>query len=882
MPEAPDGSVADGAPARPAPAVGRARVPSAVPVPPPSGSAAPPAGGPGSTGSGTPAPVDQLDQSDPAAELVAAAAAALREPGLVVITGAPGSGRSTLLRRLQESFRGTVYAGGGLAMLRGVAALPLARAVRVRLPVHDPALLSEAVRSRVRHGLLLIDDLQWADPLTVAALPSIAAHCRVAVTLRTPHRLPGDAEQTLRAAATAWLPAPALPATVAEGMVRQIAPAASPAAVADIVRRAGGVPLAITALARRAAARRPDTTPDTPDGDTEGSGLAYAVATALADLGRPARTAMAALGLLGRPAPAAMLGEGAAELAAAGLIEISGTTANPVSPFVAEIAAGLLDPAERAALHRRLAGVVPAREAARHLAAAGAAAEAYTMAVEAAGGTASSGERAELLLLACDLPGVEVSGEVRLAAARAALVAGRPQACLRVLGPDLLPGDPTAAVLRGEALLQTGAAAAARTAVADVPDDAAPDLVGGRDRLRLLGVLGTGALADAAAEEARIRSVHGDEPAHLGLRAALAAVRAANRSPGWEYGLATAAAAAGTGGDPLAARWSAWLLVETLTADGRLADAASAAATAASACAADLAYSWQTRFLAAQLWCTALRGADLDQVTSRAGDLTDRTLPAIARGYAAAAVSLTEADGGLLASARGRLTDAGHGPAAPVVDWVAREAAWLDGQPEVALSPGTGSAGPLLDGLRQITANWAAHDIGAATVAADPPPLPVVEATVTAWANRSAEGFTYAAGQWHDVARREEVRSLLAAGLFDDQPDRAVPALLQAEKLAEEAGLVVLLGRTRRALRRHAVRRDTRGRRAGDELTDRERDVLRLVAKGEPTRRIAGQLGISRETVETHIRAGMRKLGARTRTEAAALAMEALSLEGDV
>lgn len=53
-------------------------------------------------------------------------------------------------------------------------------------------------------------------------------------------------------------------------------------------------------------------------------------------------------------------------------------------------------------------------------------------------------------------------------------------------------------------------------------------------------------------------------------------------------------------------------------------------------------------------------------------------------------------------------------------------------------------------------------------------------------------------------------------------------------------------------------------------LTDRERDVLRLVAAGEPTRRIAGQLGISSETVETHIRSGMRKLGARTRTEAAA------------
>jgi DNA-binding CsgD family transcriptional regulator len=91
--------------------------------------------------------------------------------------------------------------------------------------------------------------------------------------------------------------------------------------------------------------------------------------------------------------------------------------------------------------------------------------------------------------------------------------------------------------------------------------------------------------------------------------------------------------------------------------------------------------------------------------------------------------------------------------------------------------------------------------------------------------------------------------------------------------LAEQTGLVVLRGRAQRALRRHAVRRDSRGPRTGGDLTGRERDVLRLVAAGEPTRRIAGQLGISGETVETHIRAGMRKLGARTRTEAAALAL---------
>ena len=43
-----------------------------------------------------------------------------------------------------------------------------------------------------------------------------------------------------------------------------------------------------------------------------------------------------------------------------------------------------------------------------------------------------------------------------------------------------------------------------------------------------------------------------------------------------------------------------------------------------------------------------------------------------------------------------------------------------------------------------------------------------------------------------------------------------------------------------------------------------------------PLLREAAQLGISAETVETHIRAGMRKLGARTRTAAAAMALEQL------
>src|SRR3989440_11409194 len=142
-------------------------------------------------------------------DLLATAMAALADPGLVVLVGGPGVGRSTALRRLGEAFRGPVFAGGGLAMLRGVPAFALARAVKVRLPGQDQALLAEAVRSRVRNGLLLLDDLQWVDPVTLGALPAIAVHCRIAVTLRTPHQL--DVEE-LRRVAAAWLTGPPLTA----------------------------------------------------------------------------------------------------------------------------------------------------------------------------------------------------------------------------------------------------------------------------------------------------------------------------------------------------------------------------------------------------------------------------------------------------------------------------------------------------------------------------------------------------------------------------------------------------------------------------------------------------------------------------------------------
>ncbi|MEU7905491.1 LuxR C-terminal-related transcriptional regulator [Actinoplanes sp. NPDC049118] len=820
-------------------------------------------------------------------DLAGLAAAHLRRPGLVMLTGAPGSGRSTLLRRIAAVAPGPVHAGGGLAMLATVPALALSRAVKARLPTHDVPLLAEAVHSRVRGGLLVLDDLQYADPATLAALPHLARHVRVVVALRAPHRLGEETVAALRAAATAWLDVPPLSADTATDLARRVGGQLGDETLAAVVRRAGGNPLVVTALARQAGAGR-----GAPDTDIDQ--VAYAIATACADLPRPARTALAALGLLGRPAAAELLGPGADALLAAGLVVEGEDGLAPVSAYFAETAAGLLDAAARAELHRALAELAPDAEAARHLAAAGDHAGAYRRALTAA--DRPGGDRAGLLLFACDLPGVAVDPRVRIAAADALLTAGRPHTAARVLttpGPLGVEAD----VLRGEALLQAGDPAGARVAVRPVPDAAGGTVVAARDRILLLAELATDPAGALDAAE-KIAARYPAPPP--GVAAALAAVRAAHRAPGWDTELA---AAAGTGTDPLAGRWSAWLLVEHLVADGRLTQAATVAREAAAACAADLAYSWQTRFLAVSDWAEVLQGSMIaasaaaarpdpatgpaapdaaDRALRRAADLTDRALPADARGYATAATALVEADTGLLAAARGRLsTPDGH----PATAWVAREAAWLDGQPDRAAQPSDTTTAGLLTGLRHITARWAAYDSGATARAAyasafeldaPAPPIPAglptaARRTLTAWA--TGTGFAAAADTWAGVALREQIRCLIAAGLHDTDPERAVAALLRAEHLADTAGLVVLAGRARRGLRRHHVHRDTRSPRSGSRLTRRETDVLRLVAAGEPTRRIAGQLGISAETVDTHIRAGMRKLGARTRTEAAALAL---------
>jgi two-component system, NarL family, response regulator LiaR len=108
-----------------------------------------------------------------------------------------------------------------------------------------------------------------------------------------------------------------------------------------------------------------------------------------------------------------------------------------------------------------------------------------------------------------------------------------------------------------------------------------------------------------------------------------------------------------------------------------------------------------------------------------------------------------------------------------------------------------------------------------------------------------------------------------AAGylLKDVQPDELVTAIRKVaagEALLHPAAAARLMAE----LAADGERRDPR-----TLLTNREREVLELVASGMPNKLIARELGISEKTVKTHVSNVLAKLGLTDRTQAALYAV---------
>jgi DNA-binding NarL/FixJ family response regulator len=113
--------------------------------------------------------------------------------------------------------------------------------------------------------------------------------------------------------------------------------------------------------------------------------------------------------------------------------------------------------------------------------------------------------------------------------------------------------------------------------------------------------------------------------------------------------------------------------------------------------------------------------------------------------------------------------------------------------------------------------------------------------------------------------RREYVVGLLKAGaagyvLKDDSPEmllRALRAVAHGEEWVSPRVAKQLVESVRRG-----------GKRPQAQLTEREMDVLQLMAAGLKNDEIAGELVITTQTVKNHVRSIFRKLEVETRVEA--------------
>lgn len=112
-------------------------------------------------------------------------------------------------------------------------------------------------------------------------------------------------------------------------------------------------------------------------------------------------------------------------------------------------------------------------------------------------------------------------------------------------------------------------------------------------------------------------------------------------------------------------------------------------------------------------------------------------------------------------------------------------------------------------------------------------------------------------------AEEDRVVEALQAGALGYTLKDADPAVLVDAVRAAAGGGVPIDPRVASALvPRSATREDVR-------LTDREEEIVRLVARGMVNKEIAAALGISEKTVKTHLTNTFKRLGVASREEAA-------------
>ncbi|HET7567297.1 MAG TPA: LuxR C-terminal-related transcriptional regulator [Gaiellaceae bacterium] len=815
----------------------------------------------------------------------------------VVLLGESGVGKTALLRAAAAASTRRAFEGGALGTLSWVPYLPLERALGRTFGAGDAAWVASEVERAVGHGLLVLDDLHWADAGTRELLRFIAGRLAFAGALRRDDPATPGLAAELERLGVVVLELDPLPADDASDLVRRLRGDLAASVVEAIARRSGGNPLLVEELAAYGRAT---------------TSLRLALEARLRHLSPAAREGFGLLALAGRPLGRELLGPGAEELEAVGVAVAREGALAARHALLAETAAARLADGERRALHARLARCVgDAGEAARHHAAAGEIVEALARALEAAAAAATPGERAEHLAVAADAARGHEAETLTLEAARALSAAGRYGAAEERLARL----HSTQPAILAEALLIR---ARARREEDDLPsarrllDDAA-ELAAGTagdvalrarvERIELdLSTRDRDARDVERAEDVLRTAVeHGSSVAlALAVRGAarFAAGHTVEGGPTYAEGYddwaedfeAAISRAAEEEDVELESRLREWygtcLLKEGGPPLARPVYDEGAARTEALRLLA-----WHRRFRTRRAWID-LHAGRFRQTFEEAHELLAEPLDGWERFLLLYCGAQAAADLGLAAGARELLAELEQ--LASTGNQRLRQALWARadielwaGRPRQALA----AADRLLERFPnetstfvRVTRGWALHELGLdpGEPQIDPPEpfhagaRPELEGLWHLHAGRAVEAaaaFGRASDGWRSRHARGELRALWAGGEAlrrAGRTDEAVERLLVAEREAAAHAHEPVLVRVRRSLRLAGVRRSAARERAEGGLTGREREVLELVAQGLSNAEIARRLGTGRSTVERTIAAAAAKLGVRSRVQAAA------------
>jgi DNA-binding CsgD family transcriptional regulator len=803
----------------------------------------------------------------------------------VALVGPAGVGKTVLIREAAARSGRVVFEGSGLSTLSWWPHLPLARALGRVPPEGDPATVASFVTGEVDGGILIVDDLQWADAATADALVLLAG--RVALLMALRRGDPGTAARRdqVTGAGVELLDVPALSEGDAFALVQAHRPDLPDDAVRRVVERANGNPLMLEQLAL---------------GNGSVERLRLGLAARLLEHAPAAREAVASVALLGRPVEPGLVGDERGELLEADLLVEREGMIELRHELLGQAALSELDSSALRRLHSEIAGTLPdPGEAARHHQAAGESAAAHAKALVAAERSSRVDERATHLALAAACAEGEDADRLRLHAAEQLLEAADHRSALELAGDVDLTRQPELAgrmaLLRGRALRLVGDRADSEAALAAGLADAA----GAHTRMEV----------ELRLQQARLEidDWHAERATEL-AREALSCARAARVSEAQAEAVLALALMIACSSDCVDCARGA---MERARHEGNGALELEAAFYLAlglanfgdSMACLELAKRMAGRarelglrtreleFLHTQAHVELHVLGELETATKRNRSLLrePRSLETLLRIRTRVNLAVCRAYAGHLSEAEAILDDAAADATTAdqraIVAWARAELHWLTGRPRAALAliEHCRREGTALDAYATVLEGWAALDAGAAP----PPPLEAAPYTMFAGAvpesyalARLADGdapgaerlFVEAARLFAGQVLVAEIRALLGAGvaaLRAGKRPRARRRLLKAERRACSAGIKPLLARVRRSLRQAGVPRSApRSRRAGV-ITGREHEVLALVGAGLSSREIAARLGVAPSTVDSQVKSAMRKLGARTRAQAA-------------